>query len=111
MAGSLEWKEGEGYDTHLIRGGPESRELIYALDLDASQWPLVRFFPKLQGNVTDHGVELDAGNGIVRALLHPDRDFPRVNNFLLFGLIRPAPGASPKRRSEFTSTIPSKKSG
>ena len=86
MASPLKWKEGEGYDIHLLRGGPESKKLIDALDLDSSQAALVSFIPKLKEGSSITRVELDASTGILRALMHPDPCFPKVNNFLLSAL-------------------------
>lgn len=87
----LKWKEGEGYDIHLLRGGPASKKLIGALDLDASQKSSVTFIPNLVSGSDRHGVEVDVSAGIVTALAHPDPTFPRVNNFLLTALFA-APG-------------------
>src|SRR5438094_975947 len=83
MAKPLKWKKDEGYDIHLLRGGPESKKLIDALDLDASQKSSVTFIPSLEGGSDHHGVELDVSAGIVTALTHPDPSFPSVTNFLL----------------------------
>jgi IgA Peptidase M64 len=79
----LRWKDDQGADIHLLRTGPESRRLVDGLDIDSGQSSLVNFVPQIQGNVTDHGIELQADVGIIKALSHPNPDFPRVNNFLI----------------------------
>jgi hypothetical protein len=82
----LKWKEDEGYDLHLLRGGPSSKRLIDSLDLDAGQQSSVTFLYNLLGGSDHHGVELDVSAGVVTALPHPDPSFPRVTNFLLSAL-------------------------
>src|SRR4051812_29871021 len=92
MADSLQWKERQGYDIHLLREGPESKKLIDALDLDSSQISLAAFIPNLEGGVDTHGNELDASAGIVRALKHPDPSKPKVTNFLLKAMFASSDG-------------------
>jgi hypothetical protein len=87
----LTWKEDEGTDVHLLRDGPESKRLIDTLDLDPGQAASVAFIPNLLGSVGDHGVEVTADIGVVKAKPHPnpnpdpnaDPPFPKVRNFLL----------------------------
>jgi hypothetical protein len=84
----LTWKRDEGTDVHLLRDGPESKRLVDALDLAAGQAASVAFVPNLLGDVGDHGVELTADVGVVKARTHPippppKLPFPRVRNFLL----------------------------
>lgn len=88
----LAWKDGEGADVHLLRGGPESKRLIDALDLDPGQAASVTFVPDILGNSTDHGVELSADTGVVKTGPHPNPAFPRVNNFLLTAVFRDGAG-------------------
>jgi IgA Peptidase M64 len=91
----LKWKEGEGADIHLLRGGPESKKLSDALDLDPDQAAFVNFVPSILGNSsTDHGVEVTADVGIVKAGLHPSASFPKVNNFRLAAVFDDGAGNS-----------------
>jgi hypothetical protein len=83
MADSLKWKEGEGYDIHLLRDGPPSKRLIDSLELGGVQVASVAFVPQLVGGTADNGMEIDASQGIVTALRHPDPSKPEVRNFLL----------------------------
>jgi hypothetical protein len=84
----LAWKEGAGYDVHLLRGGRQSATLRDFLVLDgraltSSEADLVAFVPQLIAGPDKHGVEIDPQTGTVRALAHPDPGFPKVTNFLL----------------------------
>jgi hypothetical protein len=84
----LAWKEGAGYDVHLLRGGRKSAPLRDFLVLDgraltSSEADLVAFVPHLIAGSDKHGVEIDSQTGTVRALAHPDPGFPKVTNFLL----------------------------
>jgi hypothetical protein len=89
----LEWKEDQGYDVHLLRGGTESRRLVDDLDLGPGQAASVTFVPNLQGSTSEHGIEVDATAGVVKALPHPDPSFPKVNNFLLTAVFPDPDGA------------------
>src|SRR5262245_5176275 len=96
VAPPLRWKEDAGLDVHLLRGGPESKKLIDDLDLDPGQAAFVTFVPTLLGDAsTEHGVEIDAQSGIVRAAAHPTNSaFPRVNNFRLDAVFDDGAGSS-----------------
>jgi hypothetical protein len=96
----LEWKEGEGHDIHLLRGGPASKKLIDALDIDATQGSSVVFITKLASGSDRHGVEVNSDEGIVSALPHPDPPhpddppFPKVSNFILLAVFSQPSGAT-----------------
>ncbi|MGH7359135.1 MAG: hypothetical protein ACREJR_10000, partial [Candidatus Rokuibacteriota bacterium] len=81
----LIWKEGEGYDIHLLRGGPASKSLIDALDLPSGRsittglW----FSPQFEGAPNAHFVEVDNLTGAVVAKLHTDPTKSKINNFLM----------------------------
>jgi hypothetical protein len=58
MADPLTWKEGEGYDIHVLRGGPSSKALTESLNLDPVG--LSPFFePHFKGAPKNHGVAVN----------------------------------------------------
>ena len=75
------WKQGEGYDVHLLRGGPPSKKLRDGLDFTGAPGAVV-FIPNLAGNSTDHGIEVDPQDGIVVALTVTPPSY-KVHNFIL----------------------------
>jgi hypothetical protein len=90
MAAPLPWKDSEGHDIHVLRGGPASKALDESFDFDANfptaQFPL-SFVPRFRGGLVKPnnplGVEVDSGTGSVTAKAHPDRTRPRLRNFLM----------------------------
>src|SRR5215510_8637278 len=88
----LKWKEGEGFDIHLLRNGPATKPLIDALDIDPGQKSQIVILPKLAAGSDHHGVQVDA-NGVVNAITPPDPAFPKVRNFLLTATFTQAVGA------------------
>src|SRR5262245_6941681 len=87
MANGRFWKEGEGYDVHLLRGGPPSKKLRDALDLTGGGLGSIAFIPNLAGTPADHGIEVNAQDGIVQALLAPP-PMHSVHNFILSVVIK-----------------------
>src|SRR5438132_5877788 len=81
MANKSRWQESEGYDVHLLRGGPASKPLRDALAVTAPLDAIV-FIPNLAGGAEDHRIEVDTQNGIVTALAIPPPKY-KVNNFIL----------------------------
>ncbi|MEZ0386854.1 MAG: hypothetical protein ACAI34_07300, partial [Verrucomicrobium sp.] len=84
MADPLQWKEGEGYDLHVLRGGPPSKSLIDAFDLpvDAATASLT-FTALFEGAPSAHSVAVDFFTGSVVASLRTDATKPPLNNFLV----------------------------
>lgn len=79
----LNWKEGEGFDIHLLRNGPESKPLIDALDIDPGQKAQVIFLPRLAADSSHHGIGVTSPDGVVNAITPPDASLPKVRNFIL----------------------------
>jgi hypothetical protein len=88
----LLWKEGEGYDLHLLRGvddthrAPPSKALVDSLLIDPSfpvnQFPIV-FDPHFKGapNSQPLGVNVDTATGVVTATTPSGPD--KLRNFLM----------------------------
>jgi len=81
----LQWKDGEGYDIHVLRGGPPSKALDQSLDLDPqfppAQFPLT-FTPHFKGQPNAFGLKVDTTTGEVTAAAQPnppDAKFPNFN--------------------------------
>lgn len=82
MADPLEWKEGEGYDIHVLRGGPASKVLDNSLLLDTSTNALSpSFTAHFKGAPNNHGVDVNASTGEVTASAHPGSPQPKFPNF------------------------------
>src|SRR5262245_58069397 len=83
MADPLEWKEGEGYDTHLLRGGPTSKALDDRLLLDTTSSAMPpKFTAHFRGAPSSHGVDVNPGTGEVTAAIQPaapQQKFPNFN--------------------------------
>jgi hypothetical protein len=79
---SLEWNDGEGYDIHVLRGGPASKPLDQSLHVDA-QFPLA-FEPHFKGapNSPGLGVQVDTATGAVTATA-PAAGQGKLRNFLM----------------------------
>jgi hypothetical protein len=68
MAQPLLWKLDEGYDIHVLRGGPSSKALDSALVLDTSTNALPpKFIPHFKGAPGNLGVTVDPKTGEVTA--------------------------------------------
>jgi hypothetical protein len=65
MAGPVRWKEGEGYDVHVLRGGPPSKPLDGALERDPAG--SLTFVPRFKGAPNNFGVSIDGATGVVTA--------------------------------------------
>jgi hypothetical protein len=81
MAERLLWKEDEGYDIHVLRGGPASKALDSALALDSSTNALPpKFTPRFK-NAANLGVSVDPKTGEVTAQAQPGggTKFPNFN--------------------------------
>src|SRR5215217_6530613 len=82
MADTLEWKEGEGYDIHVLRGGSASKALDGSLHLDQSTSALPPVFvPHFKGAPNNHGVDVLTSTGEVSATAHPGSPQPKFPNF------------------------------
>lgn len=83
MVEPLLWKDGEGYDIHLLRGGPRSGALLSRLQPDTSPSAHdVVFSYALKGLPADLGLDIDLFTGEVTALAHrpaPQARFPNFN--------------------------------
>lgn len=88
----LRWKEGKGFDLHLLRNGPSSKPLIDDLDIDPAQKSKVLFLPRLDAGSDLHGVGVISATGVVNAITPPDASFPKVRNFILTATYTHAPG-------------------
>jgi IgA Peptidase M64 len=85
MAYPLTWKDGQGYDIHVLRGGPPSKSLIDAVKLPdfsaGSASTSLTFEAQFAGAPNAHSVEVDLLTGAVTA--HPTTDVIKLNNFLI----------------------------
>ena len=85
MAAPLPWKDGEGYDIHILRGGPASKPLLDSLHLPAgaSTSASLTFSPQFDGDPlsNQHLVEVDILTGSVLARKGPAPS--KLQNFLL----------------------------
>ena len=82
MADPLLWKDGAGYDIHVLRGGPPSAALDSCLVLDTgstAQPP--RFSAHFKGAPSNFGIDVDAGTGAVRGAGQPGGGQPKFPNF------------------------------
>jgi hypothetical protein len=78
----LLWKEGEGYDIHVLRGGPASKALDGSLLLDQSTNALPPVFAAhFKGAPNNFGVDVNTATGEVTASPHPGSDQPKFPNF------------------------------
>jgi hypothetical protein len=82
MADPLLWKDGTGYDIHVLRGGPPSKPLNDNLLLDTgSNARLPTFTAHFKGAPNNFGVDVDAGTGAVTAASQPGGGSPKFPNF------------------------------
>ncbi|WP_050024137.1 M64 family metallopeptidase [Verrucomicrobium sp. BvORR034] len=80
MADPLPWKEGGGYDVHVLRGGPASEPLDVQLELSQDPNALAPvFLPHFQQSAVNHGVTVDPGNGQVTAATGAAAPFQNFN--------------------------------
>jgi hypothetical protein len=83
MAHLLMWKDGEGYDIHVLRNQVSSKALDSKFDIDPnfplSQFPL-EFEPHFKGAPNAQGVQVDTTTGVVTASPAPA---PNLRNFLM----------------------------
>lgn len=96
MADPLMWRDGEGYDIHVLRGGPPSKPLVDSLILPAgtNAATSLSFAPQFAGAPKAPFVEVDTKTGSVTAKLHTDAAKPKIFNFLMTAsLANPADGA------------------
>jgi fructose-specific component phosphotransferase system IIB-like protein len=96
MADPLMWRDGEGYDIHVLRGGPPSKPLVDSLILPAgtNAATSLSFAPQFAGAPKAPFVEVDTKTGSVTAKLHTDAAKPKIFNFLMTAsLANPAGGA------------------
>src|SRR4051794_28871667 len=86
MADPLIWKEGEGFDLHVLRKGPASPPLTNSFDIDPqfplAQFPL-QFVASFKGAPSNHGVTVDVLTGSVTAVAHPNASEPKLRNFMM----------------------------
>jgi hypothetical protein len=85
----LKWKDGEGFDIHLLRKGPPSKALDASFDLDpqATQIPVL-FTPHFKGapsgdTFSGQGVTVKTKTGEVTAAAAPAAPAPKLRNFLM----------------------------
>jgi hypothetical protein len=85
MADPLPWNAGEGYDIHVLRGGPSSKSLVGALKLPAGSVPAsLSFSPQVQGPSSNFGVGVNQSTGEVTATPPPANSSRiEINNFLM----------------------------
>jgi hypothetical protein len=85
MAYPLTWKDGQGYDIHVLRGGPPSKSLIDGVQLPdftpGAATTSLTFEAQFAGAPNAHAVEVDLLTGAVTA--HPTTDIIKLNNFLI----------------------------
>lgn len=82
MADPLGWKEREGYDIHLLRGGPASKALDNSLALDTSSTALPpTFSAHFKGAPSNLGVDVNQASGEVTAAIQPGSPQPQFPNF------------------------------
>jgi hypothetical protein len=81
----LMWKAGEGYDIHVLRGGPASKSLAGALNLPAGSLPFsLKFSPQIGGIPSLFGLSVNQSTGEVTASPPPSNTSQAViNNFLM----------------------------
>jgi hypothetical protein len=89
---ALAWKEGEGYDIHVLRGGQASKALDSTIDVDPqllAQFPLA-FIPHFKGapNSSALGVQVNPATGAVTAKAHPAAPNPKFPNFNFLMTVR-----------------------
>jgi hypothetical protein len=81
----LRWKEGEGYDIHVLRDGPSSKALDGSFSNLDPGGPAPDFEPRFRGAGTpnNHGVTVTTNTGEVTATAHPSPVQPKLRNFLM----------------------------
>ena len=87
---ALTWKPGEGYDIHVLRGGPASKSLAGALNLppnaDAST---LKFEPEFDGAPFNLRVRVRESTGEVTAMVPPPNTSQiEIHNFLIRASVR-----------------------
>jgi hypothetical protein len=85
MADPLHWNRGEGYDIHVLRGGPPSKSLVSALRMPAGAVAgTLKFTPQFVGAPSNFGVVVDTATGVVSASPPPpNQSRTEINNFLM----------------------------
>jgi hypothetical protein len=83
MTQPLIWNDGEGFDIHLVRLGPASKDLTASFQIDPqfplTQFPLL-FTPLFRGAPAVHGLSINTGTGEVTPLANPGS---KLRNFLM----------------------------
>jgi hypothetical protein len=80
----LPWKQGEGHDIHVLRGGPPSKSLLDAVEVSGGITTAGLFFtPQFEGAPNAHFVEVDSLTGVVTARLHTDPSKFKLHNFIM----------------------------
>ena len=78
----LEWKAGEGYDIHVVRGAGKSKSLLNSLHLEpAPPANPAQFAVSLNGTLNSFGLVLDSATGEVTAQAHPPAPQAKFPNF------------------------------
>jgi hypothetical protein len=90
MADPLNWKAGEGYDIHILRGGAASKSLAAAFDLPANADPsTLRFDPGFDPTPGKFGVTVNATTGEAIASPPPtNASRVEINNFLITASVK-----------------------
>src|SRR4030095_1578514 len=85
MADPLTWKPGEGYDLHVVRGGPSSKPLAGTFNLPANNvLTTLKYTPQIGGAPALFGLSVNPLTGQVTASPPPPNTSQAViNNFLL----------------------------
>jgi IgA Peptidase M64 len=88
MADPLKWKDGEGYDIHLLRGGLPSKALDQSIEIDP-QFPVAQFPLEFEAhfkgapNSPTLGVAVNTGSGVVTATAPTGTSPAVLRNFLM----------------------------
>ena len=85
MADILNWKPGEGYDIHILRGGSASKPLTTAFNMPANaNAATLTFTPGFDSPPGNFGVTVNTATGEVIAGLSPTNSSRvEINNFLI----------------------------
>jgi hypothetical protein len=79
MTDTLLWNHGEGYDLHVLRGGPPSKALDQSVGVLATS--TVTFIPNSKRAPDAQGMSVDPATGVVTAGAHPSAPQPKFANF------------------------------
>src|SRR5262249_16685721 len=85
MPDPLPWKPNQGYDIHVLRGGPASKSLVGSVNLPAGNVPsTLKFSPQIDGDLNKFGLSVNQSTGEVAASVPPQNTSQAViNNFLM----------------------------